>query len=258
MVAIGTMPADDSHWISKLLNGGTDYSQVHAAGESEPPFQRRTWKKAIPSLDHMRSVEQAIRADSKRAKMDDTAMQSFRALRLNLGVSDVVKAVVLEANTWRRLEVSELPKPEGQYVWGVDLGGSAAMSAIAAYDPVSYRLEVVAAFPTIPSLAKRGKKDAVGTLYERMAERGELVQVGGRAVDYAELIELAVAAWGEPSKVVCDRYRQSDLIDALDKAGLGNAPIVLRGMGYRDGGDDMRRFRRAAIEERINRPLSPC
>ena len=43
---------------------------------------------------------------------------------------------------------------------------------------------------------------------------------------------------------------------ALDAAGLSNVPIILRGMGFRDGGDDMRRFRRAAVEGKIRTPVS--
>ena len=255
MIALGTRPADDDHWFSRWLKSA-DYSQVHAARDDDPPYQRRVWKKANPSLDHMPNLETAIRADSKRARGDDSELQAFRSLRLNQGVSDTVRAVVLETDTWRRCEVQHLPHPQGQYVWGVDLGTSAAMSAIAAYDPLSYRLEVVAAFPTIPSLAERGKKDAVATLYQRMYERGELVQTGGRAVDYVELVELAYLTWGEPLAVVCDSWRQADLIDALDSAGLTSVPVVPRRNGPKDGSEDMRRFRRAAIEGKIKTPES--
>lgn len=251
MVALGTKPADDSHWFGKWLAGGADYSQVHAASPDDRFTHRRVWKKANPSLDHMPTLESAIKADCERAKGDDTELQSFKALRLNLGVSDTIKSVVLEANTWRQCETANLPAWQGESVWGVDLGSGSAMSAIANYDPVSYRLEVVAAFPRLPSLEERGKRDSVGTLYERMAERGELIQVGNRTVDVTELVELAYLEWGRPKAVVCDRWRQQELIDALDSADLVDVPVVLRGMGFRDGGEDMRRFRRAAIESKI-------
>ena len=51
-VALGTRPADPEHWFSKMLAGGCDYSQTHAAGPDDPKFQRRTWAKANPSLRH--------------------------------------------------------------------------------------------------------------------------------------------------------------------------------------------------------------
>lgn len=256
MIALGTRPATPEHWFSKWLSGGAGYSQVHAAAESDKPFQKRTWQKANPSLAHMPSLEEAIRADAKRAKLDDSAMQAFRALRLNMGVDDTGRAVVLDASTWRECEVDSLPAPKGKSVWACDMGSGAAMSAVASYEPISGRLEVIAAFPNIPSLKERGAKDAVGNQYERMRERGELVTVGGRTVDVAELIEIAVAEFGVPERVACDRWRLSELEDALDAAGLTNVPIVLRGMGFKDGADDMRRFRRAAIEGKIKTPES--
>ena len=256
MIALGTRPATDTHWFSHWLKDGADYAQCHAASETDNPYRKSTWKKANPSLSHMPHLESAIRADAKRVKVDDSAMQAFKALRLNLGVADVGRAVVLDASTWRSCETDNLPSAQGKSVWGVDLGSGAAMSAVASFEPQSGRLEVIAAFPGIPTLAERGKIDHVGDLYERMHGRGELVTTSGRTVNISELIDLAVAEFGIPSKVVCDRWRQSELEDALDANGLQNVPIVLRGMGFKDGADDVRRFRRAAIEQKIKTPVS--
>ena len=257
MIALGTMPADDNHWFSKWLTGGADYAQVHSANEDDKPFQKRTWVKANPSLIHMPHLEDAIRAHASKAKKDDSQLQSFRSLRLNAGVADVGRAVVLNANTWRTLcEVDTLPERQGKAIWGIDLGSGAAMSAIACYEPVSGYLEVISAFPNIPSLSERGSKDAVNDLYVKMFNRGELITVGGRTTDISELVEIARDTWGNPDRVCCDRWRQAELEDALDANGLANIPVVLRGMGFRDGGDDMRRFRRAAVEGRIKTPVS--
>ena len=45
-VALGTRSSDPEHWFSKMLAGGADYSQSHAAKPNDKPFQRRTWVKA--------------------------------------------------------------------------------------------------------------------------------------------------------------------------------------------------------------------
>ena len=50
LIALGTRPASSEHWFSKMLGGVSDYAQCHAAGENDPPFQRRTWAKANPEL----------------------------------------------------------------------------------------------------------------------------------------------------------------------------------------------------------------
>ena len=36
-VALGTRPADSQHWFGKMLNGGADYAQTHAARADDRP-----------------------------------------------------------------------------------------------------------------------------------------------------------------------------------------------------------------------------
>ena len=256
LIALGTLPADSSHWFSKWISGSADYSQCHAAGESDKPFVKRTWIKACPSLPHMPNLELAYRADARQARLDDSALQSFKALRLNMGMSDVHRALVLNADTWRACETDNLPAPKGKAIFGVDLGTNSAMTSISAFWPECGRLETIAAFPNIPSLRERGAKDAVGDLYERMYARGELAQVGSRVVDISEMLELAVAEFGIPERVVADRWRLAELEQSLDAIGLNNVPIVARGQGYKDGSEDMRSFRLAVIDGRLRTPVS--
>ena len=56
--------------------------------------------------------------------------------------------------------------------------------------------------------------------------------------------------------MVADRWRESELIDALELAGIRPGAYMPRGMGFKDGGDDVRRFRRAALEGAIQTPES--
>ena len=133
LIALGTLPADKEHWFSKMLFGGADYSQLHAAGKDAPKFQARTWHKANPSLRYMPDLLDAIRRESAKAKRDPAVLASFEALRLNLGTSDIMRSVLLGLDTWLAIE-GEAPA-EGGCVWGIDLGTSAAQSAIAAFWP---------------------------------------------------------------------------------------------------------------------------
>ena len=43
----------------------------------------------------------------------------------------------------------------------------------------------------------------------------------------------------------------ADLVDALRAAGVKGCPLEPRGQGYKDGGEDVRAFRLAAIEGRV-------
>ena len=151
-VAIGTKPSTAEHWFSRMLAGGCDYAQVHAADKSDPPFRKSTWTKANPSVPYMPDLEAAIRREASDAKADPGILASFRALRLNLGTADTEQSYLLDASTWEAIE-GEAPV-EGRCVWGCDLSTSDAMSSISAYWPASGRLECVAAFPSEPSLAR--------------------------------------------------------------------------------------------------------
>ena len=208
LVALGTRSKDPAHWFERLLHGGADYSQLHAAPDKAPPFQRRTWLRANPSLPIMPALEKEIRAEAADAKRDPVELASFRAKRLNQGVSEVLEAVLLEAGHWEACEVREAPVLAGPCAWGIDLGSTAAMSAVAAYWPATGALEVLAAFPSEPSLAARGLRDGVGPLYRQMQERGELALCGRHTVKVPDLVGMALERFGAPSVVAADRWRE--------------------------------------------------
>ena len=248
LIALGTRPASEEHFFSRMLAGGCDYWQVHAAGKDDPPFRLRTWRKANPSLAVMPALEARIRMEAADARRDDALRASFDALRLNLGTDDVGVETLLAAGTWKRIE-GDVPRA-GRCVWGLDLGQSEAMSAAAAYWPTTGRLEALASFPREPGLADRGAADGVGGLYERMAGRCELVLTGGEAVSIEEFVSLAMERFGRPEALAADRWRAAELRDILRKLGL-RIELAERGQGFKDGGEDVRDFRRAAVEGKV-------
>ena len=247
MIALGTRPANEDHWFARLLKRRQSF--VYAAAKDDPLWKVSTWRKANPSYSQLPSLRARLRDEARDAKDDVTLQPSFRALRLNLGESDTLESVLLEAGTWKRI-TGDAPRL-GPCVWGVDLGTNAAQSAISAYWPQSGRLEAVACFPDTPSLADRSVADAVGPLYQRCHERGELFVTPGRAADVRVLVRRALNQFGSPASVSSDRWREAELRDAMGDAGVPLARLVLRGMGYRDGAEDVRRFRRACLEGRV-------
>ena len=248
-VALGTRPADAEHWFSKMLAGGADYAQSHAARADDPKYHKRTWAKANPSLAAMPDLLAAIKREAQHARRDPSLLASFEALRLNLGTSDVAVSALLAAATWAGIEGEA--ERAGSVMWGIDLGTSSAQSAVSAYWPQTGRLEVVAAFPSEPSFAERGLRDGVGGLYVECARRGELIEAGGQAVNVGALLAEALQRFGRPAAIASDRWRAAELCDALSAAAIPVAALELRGQGWKDGAADVRAFLRAVAEGRV-------
>ena len=200
-------------------------------------------------MDHLKSLEKEIRAEAELAKKDPSMLAAFAALRLNEGVSDTLQSTLLDVGTWDKIEGDS--ERQGRCYWGVDLGTSAAMSAVAAYWPQTGRLEALAAFPSEPTLEVRGRKDGVGRLYSAGYDCGELILCGGAAVSVSELIAAALERFGSPVAVAADRWREAELRDALKSARVPVAKLELRGMGFKDGAEDVRAFRRACLEDKV-------
>ena len=257
-VALGTRPSHEDHWFAKMLLTTSEkaYAQVHAAKETASKFSKVSWLKANPSMPHMPDLEISIRDEAIDAKKDSSLLASFDALRLNLGTADIETAFLLDADTWTKLEALPEGAISGPMVWGVDLGATAAQSAIAAYWPESGRLECVACFPRLPSLAERGLRDGVGGLYSDCHKRGELLTLGDHTSDVGLLLKHCLERWGQPSRIVADRWRDGDLKEALTKGGVPFTDLELRGQGFKDGGEDVRLFRKACLGGRVSPPKS--
>ena len=249
--AIGTRPSNPNHPFAQMLSGADGYSQVHAAATEDPPFQRRTWVKANPSLSSMPVLEATIRREADMAKRDPDRLASFSALRLNLGVSDVGESFLLSPQIWETLERENTPR-EGGYILGVDLGQNQAQSAVAAYFPSTSALLAYAIFPEWPSLEERGRKDSVGSLYINCARRGELGQAGPLVADVGSLLREAMTRWGTPSLIVADHWRRAQLCEELAQAGVPFTPLETRRMGPQDGSEDVRDFRAACLSDAVH------
>ena len=243
MVSLGTRPDDDGHWFARMLKG--DRSLTYAARPDDPPFHRRTWKRANPSLDIMPDLEARLREEAKVARRDPVALASFQALRLNQGVSDTVEAHLLAPGTWTKAEGKAVAI--GDYILGIDAGSTEAMSAAAAFWPETGRLSAVACYGDDPNPKARGLKDGVGGLYATMVSRGELVLSPGSINDLRTLLGEVWERWGRPRAIVCDRWRDAELRKALKQLGWPVCDLVLRGMGYKDGAEDVRSFKAAFL-----------
>ena len=251
MWCLGTLPADSEHFFRRMFGpDGCDYAQLHMAPPEAPPLHARTWARANPSLSIMPALRAQIQREARAAAHDPGLLAAFRALRLNAGEHETARAMLIDADLWKAIE-GDPPAAMSAPVWGVDLGGTAAFSAIACYDPAGGGLDAVAMIGDDPPPKARGLRDGVGRLYQDLVEEGTLVLSRGRTVPVPQLLEHALARFGRPSALAADRWREGELADALRAARFPVAAIQWRGQGFKDGGEDVREFRRACADRRV-------
>lgn len=255
---ISTSAPDDANSFSRWLDApppGT-YTQEHRPAPGLPADDLESLLVANPgALEGIGSSPEWLLAQARRAiARGGSALSSFRNLNRNERVAADNRSVLVTVDEWLSAEVAPdaLPPREGECILGVDLGGSRSMSAAALFWPRTGRLEAIASFAGNPSLADRGAADGVGSRYVEMKERGELSVLGENVVPagpwLASIIKLADDA--TISCIVGDRFRHAEFLEAMQSAGL-RVPFIARGMGFRDGSEDIERFRSALFERKI-------
>lgn len=253
-IIISTSASDDTHPFSQMLDTPPPHSFIIEcrAPLGMPADDLDGLKAANPGAEH--GIGPSLKWLQEQAEVaiqrGGQALTGFRLYSLNQRVSDVGKAQLVTVDEWQACEVTELPPREGDCILGIDLGGSRSMSAAALYWADTGRLEAQGAFPCNPGLAERGEADGVKDRYLTMADRGELTTTGERTVQvgpwlrqiWDELVQDA-----DVKAIICDRWRQAELLDAMAAAGI-RVPVIFRGQGFRDGGQDVEGFRKAVFD----------
>ncbi|MBP0614289.1 terminase [Jiella sp. KSK16Y-1] len=252
---ISTSAPDDANTFSRWLDeppAGT-YVQEHRPAFGLPADDADSLLIANPgATEGIGASLEWLQTQARRAiARGGSALSSFRNLNRNERVSTEDRSVLITVDEWLTAEVApdDLPDRDGPCILGVDLGGSRSMSAAAFYWPQTGRLEAVGTFPAVPSLADRGAADGVGRRYSEMNDRGELTVMGSNTVPpgpwLAEVVKLAGGS--AITCIVGDRFRYAEFSEAMAKANL-RVPFIWRGFGWKDGSEDIERFRRALFD----------
>ena len=188
---------------------------------------------------HLPSLAAELWEEAADARQDDSLLPAWRALRLNGGVHDVAVVRVLSgADTWVQ-HTGEAPR-EGRPVWGLDLSQSEAMAAVAAYWPTTGRIDRIdRELP--PSAEPRGAQ-APGWGCRFVCANAN---PGGGGRHRGSLSGPPSRASGRPPRVAADRWRADELGDVLTARRVPRVPFHERRQGFKDGGADVRDFRRA-------------
>lgn len=255
---ISTSAPDDANTFSRWLDEpppGT-FVQEHRPAFGLPADDLDSLLEANPgAVEGIGSSPEWLVAQARRAiARGGSALSSFRNLNRNERVSTEDRSLLVTVDEWLASEVApdDLPARQGPVVLGVDLGGSRSMSAAAFYWPETGRLEAVGTFPGNPSLSDRGAADGVSGRYVEMNERGELFTLGDATVPPGPwLADIVRRIDTPPACIVGDRFRHAEFAEAMERAGLGNVPFVWRGFGWKDGSEDVERFRRALFDGEV-------
>ena len=258
---ISTSASDDTHPFSRWIDSPPKgcYVQEHRPAPGLPADDLESLRIANPGAEHgVGATLGWLEAAAGRAiERGGNALSNFRLYHRNERVSGETRDLLLTVDQWLQAETDDLPPRSGPVVIGLDLGGSASMTAAAFYWRETGRLEVYGTFPSDPGLLVRGQADGVGARYSEMHARGELTTLGAKTVPVAAWVsEVMRRVEGEAvSAIVADRFKQAELQEAFSAAGV-TAPVIWRGFGFRDGSEDIDRFRRAVFDGNVRTPQS--
>ena len=177
---------------------------------------------------------------------------SFRAFDLNLPQSPSVEMLCPVAEMRACFVKPEaLPARSGPCFIGLDIGEATSGTAAVAVWPENGRTETWLAFGDTPSLKDRGRRDNAD--YAAMVARGELKTYPGRIVRPDAFLGdlLADLEGAEVELAAADSYRDSEMKDFGDRAGIPWEIQYRRVGAGKDGGRDVRAFQRLVNAKRL-------
>ena len=251
LIALGTRPSDSENPYTKLIDGQADYALEFRSKAAKTWYSKSAIARANPSLSHFPSLKAAIEREKQEARGDLARLAAFRAYRLNQGTDEVeMRNALLPATTYAKYETEGQPPENSPYMMGLDLSGGHALTAVSAVFDNGF-VDGFACWPAAVDLKQRGERDKVD--YAAMVRQGDLLLCEGPTVQVETVIAEAIARWGNPDCIISDFYRLAELEHVAAQYGFNTdaGNLVLRRMGWGDGSEDLRMFRRAVAEKRL-------
>ncbi len=245
IVYIGTLAPAVSGWWHDLIDGGTHGATYVQAlqGDANKWDYWPEIRRCNPLTAVSPEFRKKLLAERDAARADSRLKARFLSYRLNLPSGDE-STMLLTVDDWERVTARAVGDTDGRPLVGIDLGGGRAWSAAVAIWQ-SGRIEAIAVCPGIPSLADQERRDRVpaGT-YQRLYDGGQLRLAHGlRVQPPAALMDAVRAAWGDPALILCDRFRESDLLDCG-----GKARIETRVTRWSEAAADIRALRKLSAD----------
>ena len=222
VIYIGTLAplGAPGHWWYDLVDAGTQGSTYiqSLVGDAETWDKWPTIRKANPLKSKYAESRAVLLEERDAARRDSRLKARFLSYRLNVPTQDE-SSHVLTVEDWKLATARPVGLPAGKPIIGIDLGGGRAWSAaVAVWE--SGRMEAIACAPGIPSIEDQERRDNVPSgVYVKLVELGALTLAQGlRVQPPSALWEAICDRWGAPVKIVCDRFRLSELRDVVGNA----------------------------------------
>ena len=245
VVYIGTLaPATGGWWHDLIEDGSHGSAHIHALqGDPERWDQWAEIRRCNPLTMVSAPFRRKLLEERDAARRDTRLKARFLSYRLNVPTADE-STMLLTVDDWQRVCARPVPLRDGRPITAYDLGGGRAWSAAVACWR-NGRVEAIAVAPGIPPLGEQERRDRVpaGT-YRMLAESGALrIAEGLRVQPPGELHRAALAAWGAPEAILCDRFRLAELQDVVKEC-----PVTPRVARWSDAASDIRGLRKLAAD----------
>ena len=216
---------------------------------------RRVWAAGNPGIAAGIKSLDYMEAESARVAVTPTDLSTFLAFDLNLPQAPSREMIFAPADLTACF-VDDLPERAGNCYLGLDFGEATSATAACAIFPETGRVELWLAFGDMPDVIARGRRD--GSRYDLMHQRGELTLYPGRVTPVAGFMgDVAESLAGVNIKhAAMDSYKDSEVKDFLERAGL-HWRIDYRRVGAgRDGSRDVRAMQRLVLNRKLKLPDS--
>ena len=248
IIIVGTLApmGTPGHWWHDLVERGSHGSTyvMAIAGNAATWSTWPTIRRSNPLTAVSAPFRKKLLEERDAALSDSRLRGTFLSFRLNQPTPDA-STMLLDVDEWKRVLSRDVPDADGAPFVGIDLAaGRAWAAAVAMWH--NGRTEAIALAPGLPTLAEQAKRDRVpAAAYQRLFDDGVLfVDEDLRVQRPSLLIDLVVERWGVPALVICDRFRLSDLLDAVD----GICEVEPRVTRWSEASADIRALRKMALD----------
>ena len=213
-------------------------------------LDRRIWAAGNPGLAVGIKSKSYMAAEAARVLATPSDLSSFLAFDLNLPQSPT-REMIFTPSDLTGCFTEEPPAREGNCYLGLDFDGATSGTAVCAIFPATGLIQCWLAFGDVPDLISRGRQD--GARYDMMQGRGELRTYPGR-VTPVDLFMGDVAndlAGVNVKMLAADGYKDAEVKDFLERAGLRWLYQFRRVGAGKDGGRDVRALQRLVLNQRV-------